>query len=330
MIRSVERRLAAILSADVVGYTRLMRRDEEGTLARLHAVRAEVVDPGLADYRGRIVKELGYGLLVEFASVVDAVRCAIDIQRAMKDRAGSDPADARIVYRIGLNLGDVIVDGDDIQGDGVNIATRMQEVAPPGGISVSGIVFDSVKDKLAPHFADLGPQHVKNIEEPVRAYLVMIDPEIERGDRPRPAPPPDPEPKQTPGGPSGDGSARHIPNVDGHGREGRIVGLLTGVRRVGTWQVPKRLKVVSVMAGVELDFTQAVFESAVSEVDVAAVMGAVKVTIPSNIRVECDGVGILGVFEALQQGGRDLPSDAPLLRIAGTAIMGALEIAQQS
>lgn len=323
MSLGVERRLAAIFSADVVGYARLMRRDEEGTLHRLRAVRAEIVDPRLAAFRGRIVKELGDGVLVEFASVVDAVRCAIDIQRAMKAHSDAEAAEARIVFRIGLNLGDVIVDGDDIQGDGVNIATRMQEVAPPGGISVSGIVLDSVRDKLAPYFEDLGPQNVKNVEEPVRAYRVMIDPEAERsGARAKPDESPGARPSPVP-----PARATHIPTVDGHGREGRIFGILTGVRRVGAWQVPRRLRVVSLMAGVELDFTDAEFESGAAEVEVSAIMGAVSVTVPPTIRVECDGAAFMGVFEALRQSGRDLPPDAPLLRISGLAVMGALEIA---
>jgi len=348
MNRGVERRLAAIVSADIVSYTRLMRADEEGTLTRLRGLRSELVDPRIADFKGRIVKELGDGLLIEFSSVVDAVRCAIEIQRAMKQQAET-PEDQRIVYRIGINLGDVIVDGDDIQGDGVNIATRMQEVAPPGGISVSGIVFDSVQGKLAPHFEDLGPQQVKNVEEPVRAYRVMIDPEAERGTgaasagaglrsdaafnvhTPQGGSGPqasaeDSGPRRAAGGSSG-ARTGHIPDADGHGRTGRIVSLLTGARRVGTWSVPRRLKVASVMAAIDLDFTQAEFESSVAEVDIAAVMGAVKVTVPPDIRVECDGVGLLGVFESLQQSGRNLPPDAPTLRITGAAIMGALEIA---
>ena len=149
MAEKVERRLAAILSADVVGYTRLMRTDEEGTLARFHAHRAELVEPKIAENKGRIVKLMGDGLLVEFASVVDAVRCATEVQRGMPAHNAGVPEDEQIVLRVGINLGDVIVEGDDVHGDGVNIATRLQEIAPPGGISVSGVVYDSVKDTRA-------------------------------------------------------------------------------------------------------------------------------------------------------------------------------------
>ena len=129
---------------------------------------------------------MGDGLLVEFTSVVDAVRCAAEIQRAMAERNAGVPEDEQIILRIGINLGDVIVDGEDIHGDGVNVAARMQEIAEPGEISVSGVVYDSVHDKLAPGFEDLGPQHVKNIAEPVRAYRVVLDPEA-AGKRQAPA-----------------------------------------------------------------------------------------------------------------------------------------------
>ena len=173
MAEKVERRLAAIVSADVAGYTRLMRADEEGTLNRFRAHRRELIEPKIAEYRGRIVKLMGGGMHVEFASVVDAVRCAAEIQRAMAERNAGVPADTQIVLRIGINLGDLIVEGEDIHGDGVNVAARMQEIAKPGEISVSGVVYDSVRDKLAPDFEDLGPQQVKNIAQPVRAYKVV-------------------------------------------------------------------------------------------------------------------------------------------------------------
>ena len=169
MAEKVERRLAAVLSAVVVGYTRLMRADEEGTLARFRAHRAELVEPKIAEYKGRIVELMGDGLLVEFASVVNAVRCATEIQRGMAARNSGVPEDEQVVLRVGINLGDVIVEGDDVHGDGVNIATRMQEIAPARGISVSGVVYDSVRDKLDPGFEDLGPQQVKNIAETIRA-----------------------------------------------------------------------------------------------------------------------------------------------------------------
>jgi TolB-like protein/class 3 adenylate cyclase len=171
----VERRLTAILAADVVGYSRLMGADEEGTLAALKAIRRELVDPRIVEHRGRIVKTTGDGLLVEFASVVDAVRCAVDVQREMAERNAGVPTATRIEFRVGINLGDVIIDGDDIFGDGVNIAARLETLAEPGGICVSRVVRDQVRDKLAVAFEDMGEQQVKNIARPVRAHRIRID-----------------------------------------------------------------------------------------------------------------------------------------------------------
>jgi TolB-like protein/class 3 adenylate cyclase/Flp pilus assembly protein TadD len=163
------RRLAAVLAADVVGYSRLMGADEEGTLARLKAHRRWLVDPKIREHRGRIVKTTGDGMLVEFASVVDAVRCAVEVQRAMLDREADLTEDRRIQFRIGVNLGDIIVDGDDIFGDGVNVAARLEALAEPGGICVSRTVRNQVRDKLPYGFEDMGEQSVKNIARPVRA-----------------------------------------------------------------------------------------------------------------------------------------------------------------
>src|SRR6266853_4345192 len=144
----VERRLAAILAGDVAGYSRLMGLDEEGTLAALKGHRRAVVDPKIAEHRGRIVKTTGDGILVEFASVVDAVRCAVEIQRYMIDRNAGMAEEKHIAFRVGINLGDVIIDGDDIYGDGVNIAARLEALAEPGGICVSRVVRDQIRDKL--------------------------------------------------------------------------------------------------------------------------------------------------------------------------------------
>src|SRR5580658_8325688 len=183
-----ERRLAAILAADVAGYSRLMGEDEEGTLAALKAIRRELTDPKIKEHRGRIVKTTGDGLLVEFASVVDAVRCAVDVQREMALRNAAVAAERRIEFRIGINLGDIIIDGDDIFGDGVNVAARLETLAEPGGICVSRVVRDQVRDKLAFAFEDMGEQQVKNIARPVRAHRIRID----QGPTapPAPAPPP--------------------------------------------------------------------------------------------------------------------------------------------
>src|SRR5271169_4733934 len=166
------RRLAAILAADVAGYSRLMGADEEGTHERLKALRHEFVDPKIAEHKGRIVKTTGDGLLVEFASVVDAVRCAVAVQQAMTERDTDVAADNRIELRIGINLGDVIVEGDDLYGDGVNIAARIEALADAGGVFVSNTVHDHVRDRLPFVFEDLGEQQVKNIARPPRVYRV--------------------------------------------------------------------------------------------------------------------------------------------------------------
>jgi adenylate cyclase len=170
----VERRLAAILAVDVVGYSRLMGEDEEGTLAALRAVRRELVDPKIAEHRGRIVKTTGDGLLVEFASVVDAVRCAVEVQREMIARNAAAPAERRIEFRMGINVGDIIIEDGDIFGDGVNIAARLEALAEPGGICLSGAAHEQVRDRLDVAFDDLGEQQVKNITRPVRTYGVAL------------------------------------------------------------------------------------------------------------------------------------------------------------
>ena len=168
----VQRRLAAILAADVAGYSRLMGADEEGTLAALKELRRELADPKIKEHRGRIVKTTGDGLLVEFASVVDAVRCAVEVQHEMAERNAGVPDERRIQFRIGINLGDIIKDGRDIYGDGVNVAARLEALAEPGGICVNRVVRDQVRDKLDFAFEDAGEQRVKNIARPLRVYHV--------------------------------------------------------------------------------------------------------------------------------------------------------------
>jgi TolB-like protein/class 3 adenylate cyclase len=169
---SQTRRLAAILAADVAGYSRLMGADEEGTLERLKGLRRELLNPKVAEHHGRIVNTTGDGMLVEFASVVDAVRCAVEVQQAMPERNTGVAADNRIELRIGINLGDVIVEEDDIYGDGVNIAARIEALADAGGVLVSNTVHDHVRDRLPFVFEDLGEQQVKNIARPVQVYRV--------------------------------------------------------------------------------------------------------------------------------------------------------------
>src|ERR1700745_3468022 len=167
-----KRRLAAILAADVAGYSRLMGADEEGTLERLKALRHELVDPKISEHGRRIVKTTGDVLWVEFSSVVDAVRCAVAVQQAMPERNTGVAADSRIELRIGINLGDVIVEGGDLYGDGVNIAARIEALAHPGGVFVANTVHDHVRDRLPFAFEDLGEQQVKKLARPVRVYRV--------------------------------------------------------------------------------------------------------------------------------------------------------------
>src|SRR5690348_16650465 len=171
-----ERRIAAILAADVVGYSRLMERDEDLTLARLKAHRKEFIEPLIAEYQGRIVKLMGDGALYEFASVVDAVRCAVLIQQGMAEREADVPEAERIRFRIGINLGDVIHESDgDLYGDGVNVAARLEQLAEPGGVVVSGTAYDHLQGKLDLPLEFAGEQRVKNIERLVRAYRVRLD-----------------------------------------------------------------------------------------------------------------------------------------------------------
>ena len=171
----MERKLAAILAADVVGYSRLMEQDEARTFERLKAHRIELVEPEIAAHHGCVFKLMGDGLLAEFGSVVDAVECAVDIQRGMAERNAGEPEDHRIDIRIGINLGELIVEGADRHGEGVNIAARLQQLADPGGICVSGKVAKEVEKKLAFGFEPMGAQRVKNISEPIPVYRVKLD-----------------------------------------------------------------------------------------------------------------------------------------------------------
>src|SRR5580692_8524002 len=168
------RRLAAILAADVVGYSRLIGADEEGTLNRLRSIRAEIIDPKITEHRGRIVKTTGDGLLVEFSSVVDALRCATQWQQGMSQKNAATPDDNRIEFRIGIHQGDIVVEDDDIFGDGVNVAARLEGLAEPGGICVSARVQEDVAGRLDLTFDDMGEQNLKNIARPVRVYRVRL------------------------------------------------------------------------------------------------------------------------------------------------------------
>ncbi|PSH67863.1 adenylate cyclase [Phyllobacterium brassicacearum] len=172
----MERRLAAVLIADVVGYSRLSQIDEEGTRARFQADLSGIVEPSIVDHHGRLVKTMGDGLLVEFHSVVDALRCAVHVQRQKARQTAAAPTQEKFDFRIGINLGDIIVEGEDIHGDGVNIADRIQALAAPGGIAISGSAYDQVKSKLQLGYVSLGEQKVKSIAEPIRVYRVLLDP----------------------------------------------------------------------------------------------------------------------------------------------------------
>lgn len=174
----MERRLSAILAADMVGYSRLMEADEIGTIERQKAHRRELINPAFEQYHGRVVKEMGDGILVEFPSVVDAVSCAIVIQRAMPERETEIDEDRRIAYRVGINLGDVVVEGDDLFGDGVNVAARLEHLSEPGGVCISGTVYDHIQSRVEFDCNFLGEQELKNISRPVRAYQVTATPEF--------------------------------------------------------------------------------------------------------------------------------------------------------
>jgi len=169
----IDRRLAAVLAADLVGYSRLMERDEVGTLERVKSIQTTLVPPLLAEHHGRLVKLIGDGFLCEFASVVDAVRFAMAFQNAVSANGDESPASDRICYRIGINVGDVIVEGDDIYGDGVNVAARLEQVAAPGSICVSDSVREHMSGKVAAVAVDLGLQRLKNIDRPVRAFKII-------------------------------------------------------------------------------------------------------------------------------------------------------------
>ena len=171
----MERKLTTVLAADVVGYSALMERDEAGTHERLKAGRKELFEPEIARHHGRVFKLMGDGMLAEFGSVVDAVECAVSLQRGLAERNAEVPEDQRIQVRIGINLGEVIVEGDDRYGEGVNIAARLEQLADPGGICVSGKVAKEVEKKLAFGFEPMGAQQVKNIAEPVQAFRIKLD-----------------------------------------------------------------------------------------------------------------------------------------------------------
>src|ERR1700724_2146398 len=169
------RKLAAILVADVVGFSRLASADEDRTLSRLRGLRSDLIDPAIAAHRGRVVKRTGDGALVEFRSVVDAVRCAVEIQHGVAERNAGLPEDRRIVFRIGVHLGDVVEESDgDLMGDGINIAARLQSIAAPGAICLSEDAYRQVKGRLDLAVTDLGPTRLKNIAEPVRAYSLQV------------------------------------------------------------------------------------------------------------------------------------------------------------
>jgi class 3 adenylate cyclase len=170
-----ERRLAAIMAADVVGYSRLVEADEAGTLAAIRDLRREVIEPLLSEHHGRIVKLMGDGAIAEFGSVVDAVACAVAVQSGVAARQARVAPERRIVFRIGINLGDVVVEGEDLLGDGVNVAARLEQLCEPGGVMLSGTAYDHLQGKLDLPLEFAGEQHLKNIDRPVRTYRVRLD-----------------------------------------------------------------------------------------------------------------------------------------------------------
>ncbi len=192
LVENVERKLAAILAADVVGYSRLTGADEEGTLRRLRALRGDLIEPTLDRHRGRVVKTMGDGFLIEFPSVVDAVRAAIEIQRGVAEHGAGGPADDRITLRVGVHLGDVVALPDgDLVGDGVNIAARLEGIAEPGGICISEDAYRQVRDRVGEQFVDAGEKELKNIIRPMRVYALSAERKVEpaagrRTRRPKP------------------------------------------------------------------------------------------------------------------------------------------------
>ena len=173
--QDTERRLAAILAADVAGYTRLMNADEDATMAAWWSARKEVIDPCISEHGGRIVKHTGDGFLAEFGTVLNAVQCAVAMQTEQAIRNADVPPDRRMDFRMGINLGDIVVDSEDIYGDGVNIAARIESLAAPGGISISGSVYDQVRKKVDLTFEDMGEQAVKNISDPIHVYAILLE-----------------------------------------------------------------------------------------------------------------------------------------------------------
>src|SRR4029450_4410387 len=176
----IERKLSAILAADVAGYSRLMHNDEEATHAKLTALLTDAVAPEIAEHGGRVVKNTGDGFLAEFPSAVEAIRAAVQFQARVSGVTTGDVEERRIVFRVGVNIGDVIVEPHDIFGDGVNIAARLESIAEPGGICISSAAYDQVRGKVGVEFADLGQQNLKNIDDPVRAYAVDLDAKTDR------------------------------------------------------------------------------------------------------------------------------------------------------
>ena len=196
-----QRRLGAIVAADVVGYSRLIGRDESGTVSRVRQNRAERLDPVLARHGGRLVKLTGDGALIEFASAVEALNASIEFQQSMAEANWGVPPESALLFRVGLHLGDLIVDGDDLYGDGVNVAARLEGAAPPGGIVISGTVHESVAGRVKAALEDLGQLELKNIERPVHAYLVKWDPQDWKEVAAAPPVQPRVEGSQSPGGP---------------------------------------------------------------------------------------------------------------------------------
>ncbi len=176
----MERRLAAVLVADIVEYSRLMNKDEEGTLRHVNDIFASLIEPKAVQYRGRVIKRSGDGVLLEFASAVDAVNFSIKVQIAMEERNQDVPGERQIKYRIGINIGDIMIEQEDIYGDGVNIAARLEGLADPGGICIAGNVFDQIKNKIDAEMRDMGEQNLKNIPQPVRTYRILLSGEDER------------------------------------------------------------------------------------------------------------------------------------------------------
>ncbi|MEE9282387.1 MAG: adenylate/guanylate cyclase domain-containing protein [Myxococcota bacterium] len=316
-LEPVERRLTAILSADVVGYTRMMAEDEEATVHTLTEYREEIARL-VAASRGRIVDAEGDNLLAEFPSALDAARCAVEIQDTIAARNAELPAAHRMVFRVGVNLADVMVRGDRIYGSGINVAARLQDLAEPGGVCVSGTVYEQLENKLDARYEDLGERSVKNLAKPVRVYRVLAGEATERELATRAAARPA----------AAGGLAPPLrPTLPARPRSPKprtAFSILSNLKRSGAWEPPEHLRVIHILGNAHLDFRDAAMLDGTTELSIFAVLGNARIIVPPELDVNASGSGVLGSFEHIARESGD--PDMPLLRIRGLAVLGNVHI----